>query len=70
MQIGGLCSVKKRRTKTMSGTRAIYGYNDLNHAILCMVKDVIFKGMDILIVAECEGGTITAPIEMFQWMEA
>lgn len=41
----------------MSGTRAIYGYNDLDHAILCMVKDVIFKGMDILIVAECEGGT-------------
>jgi hypothetical protein len=55
---------------TMKGTKVIYGYKDLDHAIMCTVKDLIFKGMDILIVAECEGGTITAPIEMFQWMEA
>ena len=54
----------------MNGTISIYGYKDLDHAIMCMVKDVNFKGMDILIVAECKGGTITAPIEMFQWMEA
>ena len=69
MLSGGLHSVKKGE-KVMSGTKAIYGYNDLDHATMCMVKDVNFKGMDILIVAECKGGTITAPIEMFQWMEA
>lgn len=54
----------------MSGTKVIYGYKDLDHAIMCTVKDLIFRGMDILIVADCEGGTITAPVEMFQWMEA
>lgn len=54
----------------MKGTKVIYGYKDPDHAIMCTVKDLIFKGMDILIVAECEGGTITAPVEMFQWMEA
>lgn len=53
----------------MRGTKAIYGFNDLDHAIICMVKDVIFKGMDILIVAECVDGIITAPIEMFRWLE-
>lgn len=56
--------------KIMSGTKVIYGYKDLDHAIMCTVKDLIFRGMDILIVADCEGGTITAPVEMFQWMEA
>lgn len=58
-----------RRANNMKGTKVIYGYKDLDHAIMCTVKDLIFKGMDILIVAECEGGTITAPVEMFQWME-
>ena len=53
----------------MNGTKVIYGYKDLDHAIMCTVKDLIFKGMDILIVAECAGGTMTAPVEMFQWME-
>ena len=37
----------------MNGTKVIYGYKDLDHAIMCTVKDLIFKGMDILIVAEC-----------------
>lgn len=60
---------KIRRRIKMKGTKAIYGFNDLDHAIICMVKDVIFRGMDILIVAECAGGTITAPIEMFRWLE-
>lgn len=53
----------------MKGTKVIYGFNDLDHAILCIVKDIIFKGMDTLLVAECEGGIITAPIEMFKWLE-
>lgn len=34
----------------MRGTKVIYGFNDLDHAIICTVKDIIFKGMDILIV--------------------
>lgn len=53
----------------MKGTKVIYGYKDFNHAIMCTVKDLIFRDMDILIVAECEGGTITAPVEMFQWIK-
>lgn len=53
----------------MKGIKVIYGYKDLDHAIMCTVKDLIFSGLDILLVAECEGGTITAPVEMFQWME-
>ncbi|MCD7996406.1 MAG: hypothetical protein LUH21_04145 [Clostridiales bacterium] len=54
----------------MRGTKVIYGFNDLDRAILCVVKDIIFKGMDILLVAECEHGAISAPIEMFKVMEA
>lgn len=53
----------------MIGTKVIYGFKDPVHSIICTVKDIILRGMDILIVADCDEGTITAPIEMFEWLE-
>lgn len=55
----------------MIGKKVIYGYKDMDHAIVCTVKDMIFKGKDILFVAICDdGGAITAPIEMFKEVES
>lgn len=50
----------------MKGKKVLYGFNDKENAIECIIKDIQFKGTDILVVAQCDGGTITAPMEMFQ----
>lgn len=53
----------------MIGAIVIYGFKDPVHSIICTVKDIILRGMDILIVADCGEGTITAPIEMFEQLD-
>lgn len=47
--------------------KLIYGNNDKSHAIECTYTGEyrITKDGNIVISATCEGGTITAPIEMF-----
>ena len=49
------------------GQKLIYGTNDKSHSIECVytVEYRIIKDGNIVISATCEGGTITAPIEMF-----
>ena len=49
------------------GKKLIYGANDKAHSIECVYTGEyrITKDGNIVISATCEGGTITAPIEMF-----
>lgn len=49
------------------GQKLIYGNNDKAHLIECVYTGEyrITKDGNIIISATCEGGTITAPIEMF-----
>lgn len=60
---------RKVTVEIMKGKTAIYGFNDKEHSIECVIEDIKFKGTDILLVAKCEGGTITAPAEMFQILD-
>lgn len=49
------------------GQKLIYGNNDKAHIIECVYTGEyrITKDGNIVISATCNGGTITAPIEMF-----
>ena len=49
------------------GQKLIYGANDKSHSIECVYTGEyrITKDGNIVISANCEDGTITAPIEMF-----
>ena len=52
----------------LKGQKLIYGNNDKTHSIECTYTGEyrITKDGEIVISATCEGGTITAPIEMFK----
>lgn len=49
------------------GQKLVYGINDREHAITCTYTGEykITSDGEIVISATCEGGIITAPIEMF-----
>lgn len=51
----------------IKGQKLIYGANDKAHSIECTYTGEyrITSDGNIVISATCEGGTITAPIEMF-----
>lgn len=49
------------------GQKLVYGNKDREHAIECTYTGEckVTSDGEIVISATCEGGTITAPIEMF-----
>ncbi len=47
--------------------KLLYGFIDPQHAIICTLKNITFKGMDITVEAITEDNNIIiAPMEMFK----
>lgn len=49
------------------GDKIIYGFNDRENSVECIFKKYeITKNGEVIIYADCKGGTIIAPWEMFK----
>jgi hypothetical protein len=62
-----LSKKRKRGQKMKAGDKIIYGVQDPENLIECTFKKCEITPIgEVIIYADCEGGTIVAPWEMFK----